>query len=347
MRVMLYALFITLLGAGGYSSLDAMFHAKQDGVEITVLSHTQNPDKQLLSIDERKITAQYFLHSLQYPMTIAIHNESNAPITISSESCTVPCVSVSHAFDALAVAVYKKVGMLLCAHSMITALTGMYISKVLGAELYAIFKKTTLQYAHKRADAAEQKILASGEHITGWLSLLPIAYVTWLYKVLRKRQQLVPFIKRTLPAVYKKVAARIAGVEYVDVDAEKLFASELAIRTHGGLSSTIAQYAQLIDWQRMASVVHTKAPLAMLALIGGIAGMCFAPYYWHELCAANRLLHKKLKKQLLSNKSILIMPGECITQLMIFPTAPVNTFNFRILGADGVTQRTNFTVQLT
>ena len=132
----------------------------------------------------------------------------------------------------------------------------------------------------------------------------------------------------------------------MDVDTQKLFITELAVRTHGAPSTVIYNYAQLIDWRRMGSVVQTKAPMAVFTLIAGIVGMLFAPYYWHELRGMNYMLYKKLKKQLLGDKLITIMPGECVTQLMILPNMAVGEFNFRIFGHDGTTHKTNFTVKL-
>ena len=340
-------IFFIVCFSGYTGLLSAMFNQTDQKIQITVVSHAKNPDAPLVSADPKIITAQDFMQHARCPVTVAIHNGGDVPIVISSASCcNADFLSATNAFNDVSINASKKAGALFAVHATIAVLTVIFIYKAVGLDLYEIFKKTTLRHAHKRADAAEQKILASGEEVTGWLSLLPISYMGGLYRLLRKRQQLVPFIKRTLPALYKKMVARIAGVEYVDVDTEKLLISELAIRTHGSLSTVVYNYAQLIDLPRMASVIGARAPLSVLALIGGITGMFVAPYYWYELRAMNYALRKKLNKQVLSDKAITIMPGGFVEQLIIFPTMAVDSFNFRIFNHDGVTQKTQFAVKL-
>ncbi len=330
-----------------YLSLHGMNHQVNQGLSLTVVDQLKHPDAELVMREKYAVTMRDLIEHGKRPVLISIHNGSNAPITISSESCSgIDMMSVNQVMDYIGYRSYVRSLLFFCSYAALAAAACTVIAAYAGRDLYAVLKATVLARAHERADKREQKILGAGQEIAGWLSFLPIPYMTTIYRLLAKRKQLVPFIKRTMPVYIKKLAARATGTVYVDDTECKTVISELAVRSSGSLLAVVHKYLQLLDVEQMAAVVHKKAPVATVAALGGIAGVCATPFYMSELQFSNYQMCQKLKKRILSSKSITIMPGGQVQQLVVLPNMAVDQFMVRVFDHLGTAEKAKFTVKL-
>lgn len=330
-----------------YLSIHGMNHQTNQGLSLTVIDQLKNPNTELVTREKYSVTMQDLIEHGKRPVLISIHNGSNTPITISSESCRgIDMMSVNQVMDYIGYRSYVRSLIFFCSYGALAALACTVIAAYAGKDLYAVLKATVLARAHERADKKQQKILGAGQEIAGWLSFLPIPYMTTIYRLLAKRKQLVPFVKRTMPLYIKKLVARATRTAYVDDTECKTVISELAVRSSGSLLAVVYKYLELLDVAQMASVVHKKAPVATVAALGGIAGVCATPFYMSELQFSNYQMCQKLKKRILSSKAITIMPGAQVQQLVVLPNMVTDQFTVRIFDHVGTAEKAQFTVKL-
>lgn len=327
--------------------MHGMNHQVNQGLSLTVVDQLKHPDAELVTREKYIVTMQDLINHGKRPVLISIHNGSNSPITISSESCRgIDMMSADQVTACVGYHSYVRPLIFFCSYGALMALACTAIATYAGKDLYTVFKETVLARAHERADKKEQKILGTGQEIAGWLSFLPIPYMTTIYRFLAKRKQLVPFIKRTMPVYVKKLVARATGTVYVDDTECKTVISELAVRSSGSLLAVVYKYLELFDVAQMAAVVHKKAPGATVAALCGFTGVCATPFYMSELHFSNYQMCQKLKKRILSSKAITIMPGAQVQQLVVLPNMAVDQFTMRIFDHAGTAEKAQFTVKL-